>query len=117
MDSLVHLHGGVRPEGLINIRGKGPGFWIIAILAAPGAVAGVAGASGPEAGFRCALGLVGGLWAAAAMGLESRNYALSGARSNKRRVSLVTASAAMAAYTIAAAAVNLSCAIVFRARE
>lgn len=59
-----------------GLRGKGPGRWIFAPLLASASVGGLAGISGLAAASRYAIGLVGGLWAAYALFIASREHAL-----------------------------------------
>ena len=59
--------------GTLTLRGRGSGRWILAALLGVSLLGSFAGLAGLAAATRYALGLVGGLWAAGALYLASRD--------------------------------------------
>jgi len=84
--------------GLVAVRGKGPGRWVLGPLLALAALGGLAGRQGFNVMDRYATALVGGLWAALAL-----RAAFCAERGRNR--SLLAAAFAMAAYALATGAV------------
>jgi len=85
-------------RGMAVLSGWTPGRWITLALLVLGALGGLAGPSGSNAGFRYSLGLIGGLWTAWVLWRyrDRLGYA---------RVPLGVAALAMALYALAAGAV------------
>ncbi len=54
-------------SSLATMRGRGPGRWVLVVLAGLAALGGLGGVAGVSAAARYWLGLVGGLWAAGAL--------------------------------------------------
>jgi PAS domain S-box-containing protein len=78
----------------LTLRGRGPGRLILAVLLVVTALGGLAGFAGLWPASRYALGLVGGLWAAGALYLASRDP-------GPGKLALQGAALGMAAYALA----------------
>jgi PAS domain S-box-containing protein len=61
-------------SGVSRVMGRDSGLWLIALLLMLTGLGGLKGWAGIELTSRYALGLIGGLWAAAALFLEGRNF-------------------------------------------
>jgi|YelNatPaOPRAMG01_1025707.scaffolds.fasta_scaffold01237_7 PAS domain S-box-containing protein len=83
--------------GVSRVLGRDSGLWLIALLLMLTALGGLKGWTGIELASRYALGLAGGLWAAAALFLEGRNFPV------KERGGSLTASISVAVYGLSIA--------------
>ena len=80
--------------GISRVQGRDSGLWFIALLLMLTGLGGLKGWGGIELASRYTLGLAGGLWAAAALILEGRNFPV------RERGSSLLAGASIALYTL-----------------
>ena len=80
--------------GISRVQGRDSGLWFIALLLMLTGLGGLKGWGGIELASRYTLGLAGGLWAAAALILEGRNFPV------RERGSSFLAGASIGLYTL-----------------
>jgi PAS domain S-box-containing protein len=84
-------------SGVSRVMGRDSGLWLIALLLMLTALGGLRGWTGIELTSRYALGLIGGLWAAAALFMEGRSFPV------KERGGSLTAGISVALYALSIA--------------